>query len=627
MGKDKSVIGTVISLPGKIWALIKFIIFIVVIASIVIGYSGYKTIRGFSDDGVTQSDQMYIHYREDGDATANFTLTLKNDGYLPIKAEILFTMYPGVELDIGGGGKLVYHYETTETFNVPGGEEKTKNITFGAGAEGIPADVAAQIEDGSTVTYVPTWKGTYSYIVPFKETELKEEKLVVLKQNYRPRVTNISVTPNPVLTGETVKVSVDATDPENETLYYNYTMNGNKLAIPMSSSGFNWTAPEVPGKNILGIEISDERNTVKRVIDISVQKPLYLTLNSTADHDTGKMNIWVNSSKDLGAVIPDFSYFHEDTTTDLDLTGSGTQFTGSFDFSVGKYLLNASVADSQNPGYTARETGEMVIELVDTVDKKATVRTSNITLDITTSEDVVANLTIAELTENPVIEESLPDGNLFSMKKFIRIETEDVLKDALETAQIRVDYDDADLPPRTNESDIALYYWNEATGEWEKQQVDFIDTEENYFLVTLTHFSIYGGFSTNRAPFVNAGDDRELELEKAATFTVYYEDDLGDTATKYEWDFDGDGVYDIVSNSSASATHTYETEGTYAVTVRVTDSGGSQGFDTISVTVTEKETGLAGALSEMPAFQLPFTVMALLGVLTLIAFRRRREEN
>ena len=56
--------------------------------------------------------------------------------------------------------------------------------------------------------------------------------------------------------------------------------------------------------------------------------------------------------------------------------------------------------------------------------------------------------------------------------------------------------------------------------------------------------------------------------------------------TTYEWDYDGDGVYDANTGAVSGATNTYSTVGTYNARVRVTDNGGASatsGALTISV--------------------------------------------
>jgi PKD repeat protein len=54
---------------------------------------------------------------------------------------------------------------------------------------------------------------------------------------------------------------------------------------------------------------------------------------------------------------------------------------------------------------------------------------------------------------------------------------------------------------------------------------------------------------------------------------------------KYEWDFDGNGVYDFSSSTSAATSFRYESPGTFTAALRVTDNSGLTGIDTIDITV------------------------------------------
>lgn len=61
--------------------------------------------------------------------------------------------------------------------------------------------------------------------------------------------------------------------------------------------------------------------------------------------------------------------------------------------------------------------------------------------------------------------------------------------------------------------------------------------------------------------------------------------DTGGTIAKYEWDFDGNGVYDYSSLTSAATSFRYESPGTFTAALRVTDNSGLTGIDTIDITV------------------------------------------
>jgi len=57
------------------------------------------------------------------------------------------------------------------------------------------------------------------------------------------------------------------------------------------------------------------------------------------------------------------------------------------------------------------------------------------------------------------------------------------------------------------------------------------------------------------------------------------------TIVLYEWDFDGDGIYDYSDSTTASTTFTYGTVGLYQATIRVTDNDDLMETDTITIAV------------------------------------------
>ncbi len=66
--------------------------------------------------------------------------------------------------------------------------------------------------------------------------------------------------------------------------------------------------------------------------------------------------------------------------------------------------------------------------------------------------------------------------------------------------------------------------------------------------------------------------------------------------TQYEWDFDGDGVFDYVSSTSGTTSHTYTEIGTYTAMLRITDNENNSG--SASVLIQIKEAGAPTALAE-----------------------------
>ena len=68
--------------------------------------------------------------------------------------------------------------------------------------------------------------------------------------------------------------------------------------------------------------------------------------------------------------------------------------------------------------------------------------------------------------------------------------------------------------------------------------------------------------------------------------------DSDGTIVQYDWDFDSDGTYDLL-DGGVSVNHTYDPNGTYTATVRVTDDDGLTDTASVTVTVTELEPPVA----------------------------------
>lgn len=62
--------------------------------------------------------------------------------------------------------------------------------------------------------------------------------------------------------------------------------------------------------------------------------------------------------------------------------------------------------------------------------------------------------------------------------------------------------------------------------------------------------------------------------------------DPGGSIVRYEWDFEGDGVYDVSSPTTAATNFTYNSPGIFTAALRVTDNDGNTGVDTVDITVT-----------------------------------------
>ncbi|MDP6534692.1 MAG: PKD domain-containing protein, partial [Candidatus Poseidoniia archaeon] len=88
-------------------------------------------------------------------------------------------------------------------------------------------------------------------------------------------------------------------------------------------------------------------------------------------------------------------------------------------------------------------------------------------------------------------------------------------------------------------------------------------------------------------PVAIAGADVSTTPTVPVQFNGQGTDEDG-TIAKYEWDFDGNGVYDWSSTENGRELNIYNNVGVYTAMLRVTDNDGFTDTDTVVITVTEK---------------------------------------
>ncbi len=93
---------------------------------------------------------------------------------------------------------------------------------------------------------------------------------------------------------------------------------------------------------------------------------------------------------------------------------------------------------------------------------------------------------------------------------------------------------------------------------------------------------------------------------------------------KYEWDFDGNGIYEWSSTESGLTKYTYNNPGEFNAVFRVTDNHGAQVTDSLYVTVNMNVSEEGGETGFMPGFT-ALPVMASIGIAgALVAFFRKQ---
>jgi len=113
------------------------------------------------------------------------------------------------------------------------------------------------------------------------------------------------------------------------------------------------------------------------------------------------------------------------------------------------------------------------------------------------------------------------------------------------------------------------------------------------YTVTLNVSDKDGGWKTktkdiaiaDASPTADAGANQEIDEGQTISVDASGSSTPADPITLYEWDWTTDGIYDDTGITATSPA--YMNNGTYTVTLRVTDSDGSQDTDTLTVTVND----------------------------------------
>ena len=133
------------------------------------------------------------------------------------------------------------------------------------------------------------------------------------------------------------------------------------------------------------------------------------------------------------------------------------------------------------------------------------------------------------------------------------------------------------------------------------------------------------------SPVAIAGQDSTgtpgvpLQFSGAAT-------DEDGTVILYEWDFDGDGIFEWSSTENGRELNIYNNEGTYTATLRVTDNDRFTGTDTVEITISEKkiqiddEGNVTVTDAEEDEEGIPtLSVITTMAAVAVMALRRRPE--
>jgi PKD repeat protein len=148
-----------------------------------------------------------------------------------------------------------------------------------------------------------------------------------------------------------------------------------------------------------------------------------------------------------------------------------------------------------------------------------------------------------------------------------------------------------------NDGSIESYYWDFNDGETSTDQNPTHTFQDPGYYKVLFTVTDNAGATADDDVYINAYYLENFKPKATAsanttrilkggqvTFTGTGTDQDG-WIILYEWDFDGDGVYDWNSDIYGNTTHTFNTPGIYDAEFRVTDNSQATDTDTVTITV------------------------------------------
>jgi YD repeat-containing protein len=101
----------------------------------------------------------------------------------------------------------------------------------------------------------------------------------------------------------------------------------------------------------------------------------------------------------------------------------------------------------------------------------------------------------------------------------------------------------------------------------------------------------FHGVVTNKRPLASFSAPSTAKAGESVNFDASASSDAEGPIAKYEWDLDGDGTYETDTGTTPTVSHTYSSNGTVQVGLRVTDGSGSTATTSRSLTVEGETSG------------------------------------
>ena len=194
------------------------------------------------------------------------------------------------------------------------------------------------------------------------------------------------------------------------------------------------------------------------------------------------------------------------------------------------------------------------------------------------------------------------------------------------TPAVYFEGDQIDLHPLFSDpgNDTFTYRWHlvagngQAIADGNSQDFNFAPNDNGTYFVFFT-VTDEGGLSgstnvslsvANVAPTATFGNTGPIGEGQAATVTFTNQQDVSsvDAASGYlySFDFNNDGVFEVVDSTVSSASLTFAEEGSYSVKGRIKDK--DKGFTDYTTTVTVNDAALSGSINSFSAIEgVPFS--------------------
>ena len=366
--------------------------------------------------------------------------------------------------------------------------------------------------------------------------------------------------------GTELNITITASDPDGDSLNFSSNASfGTFTMINSTATYWSWT-PNYTDAGVYYVdfgvsdgELSDNETVEITVNNVNRAPVLDLIGSKTVDEGT-ELNITITAS---------------------DPDGDGLLFSSNTSFGSFTPINSTATYWSWTPSYT--DAGVYYVDF---------------------------GVSDGELSDNETVEITVNDVNMPPVLEAIGDKT----GNENETLTIDVNATDPDgdtLTYSCNRTDLFTFNTSTGVGSWTP---DFDDAGAYYVDFGVSDSELSDNetveitvHNVNRAPVANAGMDQVVLVNESVFFDGSGSYDPDGEGISYYWDF-GDGS----NGTGVTPTHNYTINGTYNVTLTVTDSNGATGNDTCNVTAYKN--GDANGDGEVMLFDAMYLAKSVLGI-------------